>query len=55
MVFTHPLYLINLNAIKEIETVDQSRLSFSFDGIKESIESSKDAAKTFRHLYKGTL
>lgn len=50
----HRSYLINLNRIKEMETVDQSRISFSFDGMKETIESSKDGAKAFRHLYKGT-
>jgi two-component system, LytTR family, response regulator len=49
----HRSYLINLNRIKEMETIDQSRLSFTFDGIKESIESSKEGAKHFRHLFKG--
>lgn len=49
----HRSYLINLNRIKEMESVDQSRLSFTFEGIKESIESSKDGAKHFRHLFKG--
>ncbi|MGZ8556390.1 MAG: LytR/AlgR family response regulator transcription factor [Sulfuricurvum sp.] len=49
----HRSYLINLNYIKEMETIDQSRISFSFEGIKETIESSKDGAKQFRHLYKG--
>jgi two-component system LytT family response regulator len=49
----HRSYLINLNRIKEMETIDQSRLSFTFTEIKESIESSKDGAKQFRHLFKG--
>lgn len=49
----HRSYLINLNRIKEMETIDQSRISFTFEGIKESIESSKDGAKHFRNLYKG--
>jgi len=49
----HRSYLVNLNQIKEMETIDQSRLRFTFDGIKESIESSKDGAKHFRHLFKG--
>lgn len=49
----HRSYLINLNRIKEIETIDQSRLSFTFAEIKETIESSKDGAKQFRHLFKG--
>lgn len=48
----HRSYLINLNRIKEMETIDQSRISFTFEGIKESIESSKDGAKHFRHLFK---
>ncbi|MDP2078343.1 MAG: LytTR family DNA-binding domain-containing protein [Sulfuricurvum sp.] len=48
----HRSYLINLNRVKEMETIDQSRISFSFDGIKETIESSKDGAKNFRHLFK---
>lgn len=48
----HRSYLINLNRIKEMETIDQSRISFTFQGIKESVESSKDGAKNFRHLFK---
>lgn len=48
----HRSYLINLNRIAEMETIDQSRISFTFKGIKESIESSKDGAKHFRHLFK---
>lgn len=48
----HRSYLINLNRVKEMETIDQSRISFSFEGIKETIESSKDGAKHFRHLFK---
>lgn len=48
----HRSYLINLNHIKEMETIDQSRISFTFEGIKESIESSKEGAKHFRHLFK---
>lgn len=48
----HRSYLINLNHIKEMETIDQSRIRFTFATIKESIESSKEGAKHFRHLYK---
>lgn len=48
----HRSYLINLNRVKEMETIDQSRISFSFEGVKETIESSKDGAKHFRHLFK---
>jgi len=49
----HRSYLINLNAINEMETIDQSRLSFTFTGIKERIESSKEGAKLFRQRFKG--
>ncbi len=48
----HRSYLINLDKIREMETIDQSRISFTFQGIKESVESSKDGAKHFRHLFK---
>jgi len=48
----HRSYLVNLNRIKEMETIDQSKISFTFDGVKESIESSKEGAKHFRHLFK---
>ncbi|MBD3808979.1 MAG: response regulator transcription factor [Sulfuricurvum sp.] len=48
----HRSYLINLDKISEMETIDQSRISFTFEGIKESVESSKDGAKHFRHLFK---
>jgi len=51
----HRSYLVNLNRIKEMETIEQSRICFSFEGIKETIESSKDGAKHFRHLFKGTI
>lgn len=50
----HRSYLINLNQIKEMNTVDQSRLSFIFEGISETIESSKDGAKNFRNRFKVT-
>jgi len=49
----HRSYLINLNRIEEMETIDQSRICFSFTGIKETIESSKDGAKNFRTVFKG--
>lgn len=48
----HRSYLINLNHIKEMETIDQSRIRFTFAEIKESIESSKEGAKLFRNCYK---
>lgn len=48
----HRSYLVNLDKVKEMSTIEQSRIQFLFDGIKESIESSKDGAKHFRHLFK---
>jgi two-component system, LytTR family, response regulator len=48
----HRSYLINLDKVKEMNTIEQSRISFTFQGIKESVESSKDGAKHFRHLFK---
>ena len=47
----HRSYLININKIKEIETIEQSKLRFSFQDISDQIESSKDGAKEFRHLF----
>jgi len=47
----HRSYLINLNKIKEIETIEQSKLRFSFHDISDQIESSKDGAKAFRHKF----
>lgn len=47
----HRSYLLNLDAIKEIETIEQSKLRFRFKAISESIESSKDGAKAFRERY----
>ena len=47
----HRSYLINLNKIKEMETIEQSKLRFSFHDISDRIESSKDGAKTFRNLF----
>lgn len=47
----HRSYLINTNKIKEMETIEQSKLRFSFENIKDQIESSKDGAKMFRNFY----
>jgi len=47
----HRSYLINIDKIKNIETIEQSKLRFSFEGISDNIESSKDGAKAFRNLY----
>lgn len=47
----HRSYLINVNEIKEIETIEQSKLRFSFTNNSDNIESSKDGAKAFREKY----
>jgi len=47
----HRSYLININKIKEIETIEQSKLRFSFQEIADQIESSKDGAKAFRNTF----
>lgn len=48
----HRSYLINLDKIEEIETIEQSKLQFSFKGINDKIDSSKEGAKLFRERYK---
>ncbi|QSZ42134.1 response regulator [Sulfurimonas aquatica] len=48
----HRSYLINIDEIKEIETIEQSKLRFSFANCSETIESSKDGAKAFREQFK---
>lgn len=47
----HRSYLININKIKEMETIEQSKLRFSFQDISDQIESSKDGAKFFRNKF----
>jgi two-component system, LytTR family, response regulator len=47
----HRSYLININKIKEMETIEQSKLHFSFHDIADQIESSKDGAKAFRNTF----
>lgn len=47
----HRSYLLNINEIKEIETIEQSKLRFSFKSNNDSIESSKDGAKAFRERF----
>lgn len=48
----HRSYLINIDEIKEIETIEQSKLRFSFRNCSDNIESSKDGAKAFREQFK---
>ncbi len=47
----HRSYLINIDKIKEMETIEQSKLRFYFDGIADEVESSKDGAKAFRNRF----
>jgi two-component system LytT family response regulator len=47
----HRSYLVNPDKVKEIRTIEQSKLCFSFDGIADEVESSKDGAKEFRNLF----
>jgi len=48
----HRSFLINLNEIAKMETIEQSRIRFTFHGIKEFVDSSKDGAKHFRDYFK---
>lgn len=47
----HRSYLINIDEIKHIETIEQSKLRFSFKNNSDQIESSKDGAKAFRERF----
>jgi two-component system LytT family response regulator len=47
----HRSYLLNINKIKEIETIEQSKLRFSMQDISDEVESSKDGAKAFRNRF----
>jgi two-component system LytT family response regulator len=47
----HRSYLVNIDEIKEIETIEQSKLRFSFKGCSDIVESSKDGAKAFRERF----
>ena len=47
----HRSYLVNMNKIKEMITIEQSKLRFSFIGIKDEVDSSKDGAKNFRNMF----
>lgn len=47
----HRSYLINLNAVKSFETIEQSKLRFTFEGIGDTVDSSKDGAKLFRQRF----
>lgn len=44
----HRSYIVNVDKIKSMRSVEQSKLEISFDGIAEIITSSKEGAKEFR-------
>lgn len=46
----HRSYIINLNQIDKMKTKEQSKIEFSFKGIDDVVESSKDGAKKFREF-----
>ncbi|MBC8236882.1 MAG: response regulator transcription factor [Helicobacteraceae bacterium] len=47
----HRSYLVNIDEIKEMETIEQSKLRFSFKNCSDNVESSKDGAKDFRDKF----
>lgn len=47
----HRSYLVNIDQIKEMQTIEQSKLRFSFKNCSEHIESSKEGAKAFREKF----
>ncbi|MGM0533653.1 MAG: LytR/AlgR family response regulator transcription factor [Campylobacterota bacterium] len=44
----HRSCIINMDKIEKMRTMEQSKIEFSFRGIQDSVESSKDGAKRFR-------
>lgn len=49
----HKSYLINVEKIDKIQTVQQSKLIFKFKGIFDNVISSKEGGKLFRDSFKG--
>lgn len=47
----HRSLLINVDEIKDITTIEQSKLRFSFKNCSDEITSSKDGAKAFREAF----
>jgi len=47
----HRSYLVNIDAIKEMTTIEQSKLRFSFKNCSDIVASSKDGAKAFREKF----
>ena len=44
----HRSYIVNVDKIKSLKSVEQSKLQIFFDGISEIVTSSKEGAKDFR-------
>lgn len=44
----HRSYIVNVDKIKSMQSVEQSKLEITFNGIDETVTSSKDGAKEFR-------
>jgi len=51
----HRSFLINIQAIKQMTTIEQSKIEFSFKAIDDVITSSKEGAKKFRETFKEIL
>ena len=47
----HRSHLVNLDKIASMESVEQSKLVITFDGIKETVTSSKEGAKKLREFF----
>ena len=44
----HRSYIVNVDKIKSMQSIDQSKLEIRFEGIDDIVTSSKDGAKEFR-------
>ncbi len=51
----HRSYIVNVDKIKSMQSVEQSKLQISFNGIDEVVTSSKDGAKEFREYLERRL
>lgn len=51
----HRSYIVNVDKIKSMQSIEQSKLEISFDGIDEIVTSSKDGAKEFREYLERRL
>jgi len=51
----HRSYIVNVDKVKSMKSIEQSKLEISFDGIDEIVTSSKDGAKEFREYLERRL